>query len=222
MTDTNKAVSNSTPRKRDGDERRRELCDAAIKVLAEHGSRGLTHGQVDRYAGVPDGTTSYYYRTRAALLRGVGKRVADIDVANLRSVSDEPLDPQAPFSHLARLVIAQSHGEGLALNRARHELLLGAARDPDLAETSQEFVGRIIAMAQDAIAHLQPGNDDPALLEAQTTAVTTFIAGVFTRLVAGDRTINDAEQLARLLHAVVRAVALERTNNDTVKRPRRP
>ena len=93
MTDTDKAVSTSTPRKRDGDERRRELCDAAIKVLAEHGSRGLTHGQVDRYAGVPDGTTSYYYRTRAALLRGVGKRVADIDVANLRSVSDEPLDP---------------------------------------------------------------------------------------------------------------------------------
>jgi DNA-binding transcriptional regulator YbjK len=222
MTDADEVLRSSPPRKRDGDERRRELCDAAINVLAEHGSRGLTHGQVDRYAGVPDGTTSYYYRTRAALLRGVGKRVADIDVANLRSVSDEPLDPQAPFSHLARLVIMQSHGEGLALNRARHELLLSAARDPDLAETSQEFIGRIIAMAHGAIAHLQPDNDDPALLEAQTTAVTTFIAGVFTRLVAGDRTINDARQLARFMQAVVTAVALERMNDDTVKRARRP
>jgi DNA-binding transcriptional regulator YbjK len=222
MTNPDTAGSVSTPRKRDGDRRRRELCDAAINVLAEHGSRGLTHGQVDRYAGVPDGTTSYYYRTREALLRGVGKRVADIDVANLQSVSDQPVDAQAPFAHLARLVIMQSHGEGLALNRARHELLLGAARDPDLAETSQEFVGRIIAMAQDAIAHLQPGTDNPALLEAQTTAVTTFIAGVFTRLVAGDRTINDASQLAGLLHAVVAAVALERTNDDTVTRVRRP
>ncbi len=215
LTDADTAMSISTPRKRDGDQRRRELCDAAINVLAEHGSRGLTHGQIDRYAGVPDGTTSYYYRTRAALLRGVGKRVADIDVANLRSVSDEPLDPRSPFAHLARLVIMQSYGEGLALNRARHELLLGAARDPDLAETSQEFVGRIIAMAQDAIAHLQPGNDDSALLQAQTTAVTTLIAGVFTRLVAGDRTINDAEQLARLLHAVVTAVAVERADADS-------
>ncbi len=222
MTDTDKAVSNSTPRKRDGDQRRRELSDAAISVLAEHGSRGLTHGRVDRYAAVPDGTTSYYYRTREALLRGVGKRVADIDVANLRSVSDEPHDPRAPFAHLARLVIMQSYGEGLALNRARHELLLGASRDPNLAETSREFVGRIIAMAQDAIAHLQPGNDDPALLEAQTTAVTTLIAGVFTRLVAGDRTINDADQLARLLHAVVTAVALAHTTNDTVSRARHP
>jgi DNA-binding transcriptional regulator YbjK len=220
MTGADEVVSGATPRRRDGDQRRRELCDAAINVLAEHGSRGLTHGQVDRYAAVPDGTTSYYYRTREALLRGVGKRVADIDVANLRSVSDEPLDPQAPFAHLARLVMMQSHGKGLALNRARHELLLGAARDPHLAETSQEFVGRIIAMAEDAIAHLQPDNDDSALLAEQTTAVTTFIAGVFTRIVAGDRTINDAAQLARLMQAVVTAVALEHNDDDTVRRAR--
>lgn len=201
----------SAPRKRDGDQRRRELCDAAINVLAEHGSRGLTHGQVDRYAAVPEGTTSYYYRTREALLRGVGKRVADIDVANLRSVSDEPLDPQAPFAHLARLVISQSHGEGLALNRARHELLLGAARDPHLAETSQDFVGQILVMAQDAIAHLQPGSADLALIQEQTTAVMTFIAGVFTRLVAGDRTAYDEVHLAGLLQMIVTAVELHRS-----------
>jgi AcrR family transcriptional regulator len=203
-------MATTTPRKRDGDERRRELCDAAIQVLAEHGSRGLTHGQVDRYAGVPDGTTSYYYRTRAALLRGVGKRVGEIDVANLRSVIDEPLDPQSPFTHLAELTMMQADGPGLVLNRARHELLLGAARDPDLAETSQEFVAQINTMTRDAIAHLQPGTEDCGLLAAQTTAVTTFIAGVFTRLVSGEHTINSSEQLAGLLQAVTTAVSLHR------------
>ncbi|OBG42670.1 TetR family transcriptional regulator [Mycobacterium alsense] len=199
-------MAGTTARKRDGDERRRALCDAAIRVLAEHGSRGLTHGRVDRYAGVPDGTTSYYYRTRAALLRGVGKRVAEIDIANLKSVIDRPLDPESPFAHLAELTMMQADGPGLMLNRARHELLLGAARDPNLAETSQAFVARINAMTREAVAHLQPGTDDPALLDAQTTAVTTFIAGVFARLVAGDRTIDDAGQFARLLQAVVTAV----------------
>ncbi|OBJ24355.1 TetR/AcrR family transcriptional regulator [Mycobacterium sp. 1245801.1] len=195
-------------RRRNGDARRRDLCDAAIRVLAEHGSRGLTHGQVDRVAGVPEGTTSYYYRTRAALLRGVGKRVAEIDVANLQSVIDEPVDPLSPFAHLARLTMIQASGDGLMLNRARHELLLGAARDPGLAETSQVFVARINGMARDAIAHLRPDTRDPALLDAQTTAVTTFIAGVFTRLAAGDRNVGDAEQLGRLLEAVATAVAL--------------
>jgi DNA-binding transcriptional regulator YbjK len=205
----------TAPRKRDGDERRRALCDAAIHVLAEHGSRGLTHGQVDRYAAVPEGTTSYYYRTRAALLRGVGKRVAEIDVANLQSVIDRPLDPDSPFAHLAELTMMQADGPGLMLNRARHELLLGAARDPDLAETSQAFVARITALAHDAIAHLQPDTHDRALLDAQMTAVTTFIAGVFARLVAGDRTINDAERLARLLQAVVTAVSVHRAEADS-------
>lgn len=195
-------------RRRNGDERRRDLCDAAIRVLAEHGSRGLTHGRVDRVAGVPEGTTSYYYRTRAALLRGVGKRVAEIDVANLQSVIDEPVDPLSPFAHLARLTMIQADGSGLMLNRARHELLLGAARDPGLAETSQVFVARINGLARDAIAHLRPDTRDPALLAAQTTAVTTFIAGVFTRLAAGDRDVRDAEQLGRLLEAVATAVAV--------------
>jgi DNA-binding transcriptional regulator YbjK len=203
-------AASTRSRKRNGDERRRELCDAAIQVLAEHGSRGLTHGQVDRCAGVPEGTTSYYYRTRAALLRGVGTRIAEIDVANLQSVIDEPLDALSPFAHLAELTMMQADGPGLMLNRARHELVLGAVRDPSLAETSQTFVARINAMAHEAIAHLQPGIDDPALLDAQTTAVTTFIAGVFTRLVGGDRTISNAKQLTGLLEAVATAVSLQR------------
>jgi hypothetical protein len=103
----------------------------------------------------------------------------------------------------------QADGPGLRLNRARQELVLEAARDPDLAQTSQEFGGRITAMAQDAIAHLQPGTDDAALLAAQTTAVTTFIAGVFSRLAAGDRAIDDVDQLTRLLEAVATAVSLQ-------------
>ncbi|BAX91396.1 TetR/AcrR family transcriptional regulator [Mycobacterium shigaense] len=203
------ASTSGKARRRDGDERRRELCDAAIEVLATQGSRGLTHAQVDRCAGVPDGTTSYYYRTRAALLRGVAKRVGEIDLANMRSVIDEPLDPLTPFAHLGRVTMMQADGAGLRLSRARHELLLGAARDPGLAEMSRDFTAQIIMMSRDAIAHLQPDTDNPELLDAQTTAVTTFIAGVFSRLVAGDRNVGTAEELADMLQAVATAVSLQ-------------
>lgn len=182
--------------------------DAAIRVLAEQGSRGLTHGRVDRSAEVPDGTTSYYYRTREALLRGVGRRVAEIDVAHLQSVADQPANPDAPFAHLAALTLEQASGDGLALNRARHELLLGAARDPALADTARKFAARINAMARDAIVRLQPDTTEPALRDAQAMAVTTFLAGVLTRLATGDPSIHDAERLARLLTAIATAVAL--------------
>jgi hypothetical protein len=38
--------------------------------------------RVDRQAGVADGTTSFYYQTRAALLRGVTARVIELDIAD--------------------------------------------------------------------------------------------------------------------------------------------
>src|ERR1700733_11444421 len=64
------------------EQRRRDLCDAAIALLAADGARGLTHLRVDRRAGFADGTTSFYYQTRAALLRGAMDRVIELDIAD--------------------------------------------------------------------------------------------------------------------------------------------
>jgi AcrR family transcriptional regulator len=61
--------------------RTRQVGDAAIAVLAEHGARGLTHRAVDQAAGLPPGTTSNYARTRAALLTLALARIAELDVA---------------------------------------------------------------------------------------------------------------------------------------------
>src|SRR6201994_5031819 len=62
--------------------RTRQVGDAAIAVLAEHGARGLTHRAVDRAAGLPPGTTSNYARTRGALLRLTLGRIAELDAAD--------------------------------------------------------------------------------------------------------------------------------------------
>src|SRR6201992_207537 len=72
-------------RKPNAEERRRNLCDAAIELLAEDGARGLTHLRVDRRAGVADGTTSFYFHTRADLLRAVTDRVVSQDVADFEA-----------------------------------------------------------------------------------------------------------------------------------------
>jgi AcrR family transcriptional regulator len=205
VTDT--LVSIATPRKRDGDERRRKLCDAGIRVLAEQGSRGLTHQQVDRTANVPDGTTSYYYRTRAALLRGVGERVAAIDHENLRSVTNAATKTDSPFGRLAELIVMQSRGDGLLLNIARQELLLAGARDPALAETIELFVSRIVSMTHEAVTAINPVPVDEDVRNAQGDAVITFIAGLFTRYASGDRSMSDAKHIERLLEAVVKAIA---------------
>jgi len=61
--------------------RTRQIGDAAIAVLAEHGARGLTHRAVDQAAGLPPGTTSNYARTRAALLTLTLTRIDELDTA---------------------------------------------------------------------------------------------------------------------------------------------
>lgn len=198
------------PRKRDGDERRRQLCDAGIRVLAEQGSRGLTHAEVDRTAGVPDGTTSYYYRTRAALLRGVGGRVAEIDVANVRSVTADDTRSDSPFGRLAQLTVMQATGDGLLLNRARLELVLAASRDPALAESTAESVAGMLEMTHEAVSTISP-TDDAALRLAQADAVSTFVGGVFVRFAAGDTTLADPDHLERLLSSLVFAVDAARS-----------
>ena len=61
--------------------RTRQVGDAAIAVLAEHGARGLTHRAVDQAAGLPPGTTSNYARTRATLLTLALTRIDELDTA---------------------------------------------------------------------------------------------------------------------------------------------
>jgi len=61
--------------------RTRQIGDAAIAVLAEHGARGLTHRAVDQAAGLPPGTTSNYARTRATLLTLALTRIDELDTA---------------------------------------------------------------------------------------------------------------------------------------------
>ena len=59
------------------------LADAAIRVIAQEGMRGLTHRAVDREAELPQGSTSYYASTRAALLELIARRLAERSLADL-------------------------------------------------------------------------------------------------------------------------------------------
>jgi DNA-binding transcriptional regulator YbjK len=53
------------------------VLDAAIELLGTEGLRALSHVRVDQRAGLPKGSTSNYFRTRAALLIGVADRILE-------------------------------------------------------------------------------------------------------------------------------------------------
>lgn len=111
--------------------RREDLADAAITVLAGSGGRGLTHRAVDRAAGVAEGSTSYYFRTRESLLRAVVERLAALDSATFPDHS-RPGRPGLvdDLTELVEQVTSAGHHRLLA----RYELALEATRRPELAE----------------------------------------------------------------------------------------
>jgi DNA-binding transcriptional regulator YbjK len=57
------------------DQRRTDLADAAVRVLAHEGARGLTHRAIDAEAGFPRGTSSNYFPTRDAIIEAIIARI---------------------------------------------------------------------------------------------------------------------------------------------------
>jgi len=109
---------------------RRRALDAAVDLLGTEGLRALTHGRVDERAGLPRGSTSNYFRTRAALLAGVADELAARDLAGL-SAAPEPRTA-ADFVDMLCAGFAQATGPDRAATTARLVLFLEASHDPDL------------------------------------------------------------------------------------------
>ncbi|MEU5695656.1 TetR family transcriptional regulator [Actinosynnema sp. NPDC020468] len=121
-------------------ERMARLADAAIRLVAAKGMRGLTHRAVDAEAGVPPGSTSAYFRTRKALVEGVVRRLAALSLAELGPAEPDPAEPHstAPpidlddaVARLARLLDRWS-GPDRERTLARYACLLEATHHPEL------------------------------------------------------------------------------------------
>lgn len=128
--------------------RRRQILAAATTVLAQQGNRGLTHRAVDREAGLPEGSSSAYFRTRDSLLRALGDVVADRladDVAALGArLASCPGDHERAVAEVSRL-FARWLGEPDLL-AARLELTVAATRDPALAERFTQWRDDLVSM----------------------------------------------------------------------------
>ena len=203
-------------RKPNAEERRRDLCDAAIELLAEDGARGLTHLRVDRRAGVADGTTSFYFQTRSALLRGATDRVVQLDVADFTAAMNEAKaargdKAESLLSQLAEQAMRTAVEPERSRARARFELLMVAARDPELSAVFQSLMDQFVAISEEAVAQLQPADRPPdrELIGEQASAVVTFLGGFLFQLANGLARLDNAEQLEGYLHAVIAGVAAE-------------
>lgn len=162
-------------------DRRVLIADAAIATLAAEGMRGFTHRAVDRAAGIAEGSTSYYFRTREALIFAALARMAELDAED---IGDLPtLGGVAGLDELTTLVVALAR-RWLTVGRdrtlARYELTLESTRRPELRAKMTEYGSRFRVMAEHMLA--AAGADEP---RRQGHTLVAFFDGLVYHQLAG-------------------------------------
>jgi hypothetical protein len=155
--------------------------------------------------------------------------LAELDMANLQSVADGAAahrDGSSP-SLLSVTVIQSGSEPQLSRTKARYELTMQAARDPELAEILQQSTDAFTKLHRDILVRLMPRGAElePAVVEDLSNVTLTFINGLLLRFVQGDRIIDSAEQLDGILAAIATGVlkksAKGRLTNASGPRPGR-
>lgn len=109
---------------------RERALTAAVDLVGTQGIRALTHVRVDERAGLPRGSASNHFRTRAALLAGVAAWISEQEVRDLGAVLAQPFDDLDGFVEVFSTGLELLTGPYAVRTRARYALFLEAASDP--------------------------------------------------------------------------------------------
>ena len=197
-------------------DRRGAIADAAIAIVGERGVRALTHRAVDQSLALPSGSTSYYFRSRHALLSGVVARLAertreDLQVSRSRAAGAAPAgredyepvlaDQLELWARTAGTLLDRMIGERRADSMARYALTLELVTDPELH--------RILTAGQPIrefaeIELRRLGAPDPA---AAATDLVSLADGLVFDSLAGTRSLTapapgSADSIDQLSRAV--------------------
>lgn len=115
-------------------ERRTQLLDAAISLLADRGARGLTFRAVDDVAGVPVGTASNYFNDRGELIAQVFERITvrlTPDTETLARLGERQPSAELFGDYMRDIVSRLTTERDVTLSL--FELRLEASRSPEVA-----------------------------------------------------------------------------------------
>nr|WP_246221505.1 hypothetical protein [Phytoactinopolyspora mesophila] len=161
--------------------------------------RGLTHRAVDRTARLPEGSTSYYFRTRYALLRAIVDQLVEHDAVEIPALTPGDLDQ---FADAAAVLVHQWLTVGRDRQLARYELSVESTRRPELRAPFVVAGARIRAMVA---AQLEAAGVGEA--EEKADDFSAFLDGlVFDEIAGAGRRGLSVDRLRGKIQAMLNAV----------------
>ncbi|MFE3189144.1 TetR/AcrR family transcriptional regulator [Nocardia sp. NPDC059240] len=189
-------------------DRRTLIVDSAIDLIAAQGLRALTHRALDTALELPAGSTSYYFRTKRALIEAIVDRIAtrSRDDFEGRPPAMDRRDPDQLAEGIAGWLdrlLAQRRNHLIA----RHALIIELLGDGDL---HAQLVGCLFSHRHATTLFETLGAAHPATAAADFIAVIEGLifdrfAGARTELAPG--TAKSVAQLATVLAVQLRAAS---------------
>jgi DNA-binding transcriptional regulator YbjK len=184
--------------------RREEILEAALRVIGRSGREAVTHRAVAEEAGVPLGSTTYYFDSRDDLLGQALEHVARKETERHRELGEELRAAKTP-RQLADMLLDQLvfEAEDRIAYIAEYELWLEAGRRPDLREPATAWCDAVQLAVAGAMEKL--GSTDPP---ADGSLVVAAIDGLGERALAREEDAAQAiaefrPQLRRLIERLL-------------------
>lgn len=128
------------------DGRRGEILDAALTLIADQGFDSVTHRRVATAAGVPLGSTTYYFESRGHLLSEAFRRyLAQVSgtIDRMAEAAKQNASVRGLIDFLVEFTEREFQDEALLITE--YELLLFAARDGSLAAELHAWQDGLVA-----------------------------------------------------------------------------
>lgn len=159
------------PKVVDHDQRRAELADAALDIVAEQGIKAVTVKAVAERSGWSTGVINHYFRSHHDLLVGALRRAAEIQGRQFRELR---LDPEAdPLTRLSLLFesILPLDARRIAMTRIFLVFYAEAAANPDAREEVIDYLHNWRRVVERILAEAQADGSLPAGLDTRREAV---------------------------------------------------
>jgi DNA-binding transcriptional regulator YbjK len=124
--------------RRDPGARRREIVTAAVRAIAAVGVGNVTHRRIAALAGVPLGSTTYYFPTLDDLVEAALREATEMARAELEAWAEELTVSRDLPDTFATL--ASTYVENREQALLEYELYLAAARTPELRPIAQLWI----------------------------------------------------------------------------------
>jgi DNA-binding transcriptional regulator YbjK len=184
-----------------GRERRAAIVAAAGRVLIRDGVAALTHRGVAEEAGVPLGSTTYYFADRPELVRAAVAALLAQERVRRAGVSAPGASPSRVAERLTALVIPPGFAARAEV-ALLYERLAGALRDPELALVLRADAADLRANVARLLGPLGLAERADMVASLLDGRVIQWLGGDGDRSALDDRIADDLRWLALVIPLV--------------------